>query len=419
MRTHLRLLTAVLAVGILGAVPGGPAGLRYKAVGFAQGATPSPPVGQQPASPAPGGEPPAAQPPTGQQPAPNAPDAQQPPRIRSGINYVSVDVIVTDKDGKPVLDMSQDDFTVAEDGKPQKIDAFTVIKVDGNAAVEEGPPRAIKDDVDEEREAAKPEVRLFVLFFDDYHVARGNDMSVRKPLIDFMQNQLAPADMIAIMYPLTPVTDLRFSRDRASAITAIDHFEGRKFDYRPRNSFEAQYAEYPASTVERIRNQITMSALEGAAVKMGGLREGRKSIIWVSEGFTAMLPAQLSDPVASMPGLNNPNRGNASAPQATDFQQLIARSDLISDMQHSWATINRQNTSIYAVDPRGLAVFQYDINVGVGINQDAQGLRASLDTLHEMAENTDGRAILNRNDLAVGMKQIMRDSSGYYLLGYN
>ena len=46
-------------------------------------------------------------------------------------------------------------------------------------------------------------------------------------------------------------------------------------------------------------------------------------------------------------------------------------------------------------------------------------MRASLDTLHELAENTDGRAIVDRNDLDVGMKQIMRDSSGYYLLGYN
>ena len=36
-----------------------------------------------------------------------------------------------------------------------------------------------------------------------------------------------------------------------------------------------------------------------------------------------------------------------------------------------------------------------------------------------LAENTDGRAIVNRNDLGVGMKQIIRDSSGYYLLGYN
>ena len=60
-------------------------------------------------------------------------------------------------------------------------------------------------------------MRLFVLLLDDYHVRRGNDMAVRKPLIEFIQNQLDPADMVAIMYPLTPVADIHFSRDRNSA----------------------------------------------------------------------------------------------------------------------------------------------------------------------------------------------------------
>jgi hypothetical protein len=139
----------------------------------------------------------------------------------------------------------------------------------------------------------------------------------------------------------------------------------------------------------------------------------------VSEGFTAMLPTQLQDPVASQPGLGNPYKGDAGAPQASATQNLIAKSDLLSDMQQVFSTLNRQNTSIYAVDPRGLAPFEYDVNEGVGLQQDAVGLRASLDTLHELASNTDGRAIVNRNDLATGMQQIMRDSSGYYLLGYN
>jgi VWFA-related protein len=372
---------------------------------------------QQPASP-PATQPTPASAPTSQPPPGDA--QQPPPRIRTGINYVRVDVFVTDKDGQPVLDLAQDDFTLTEDGKPQKIDAFSIVKVDSAAAeVESGPPRAIRNDFDEEREAQRPDVRLFVILLDDYHVRRGNDMAVRKPLIEFVQNQLAPADMVAIMYPLTPVTDLRFSRDRDATIRAISAFEGRKFDYRPRNMFEEQYAMYPATVVERVRNQVAMDALKGAAVKMGGLREGRKSIIYVSEGLTTMLPAQLQDPNASQPGVNNPYRGRTNVPQPTDMQTLMATADLNSDMQRVFSEANRQNTSIYAVDPRGLAVFEYGINEAVGLQQDATGLRMSLDTLHALANNTDGRAIVNRNDLAAGMKQIIRDSSGYYLLGYN
>ena len=86
----------------------------------------------------------------------------------------------------------------------------------------------------------------------------------------------------------------------------------------PRNEFEEHYAYYPAATVERIRNQVTMGALKGAAVKLGGLREGRKSIIFVSEGFTDTLPAQLNDPVAAMPGVGNPTARNPARGSATD-----------------------------------------------------------------------------------------------------
>src|SRR6185295_18979219 len=218
------------------------------------------------------------------------------------------------------------------------------------------------DDLDEEREAARPDVRLFVILLDDYHVQRGNDLAIRKPLTEFLQNQLAPADMVAIMYPLTPITDLRFSRDREAAISAIEKFEGRKFNYTPRNMFEEKYAMYPAQTVERVRNQVTMDALKGAAIKMGGLREGRKSIILVSEGFTGILPAQMQDPIASMPGLSNPCRGNSGcAGQPTARDQMISDQDMIFDMQQVFNAAARMNTSIYPVDPRGLAVFEYGV----------------------------------------------------------
>lgn len=361
----------------------------------------------------------SSQPPSQQNPPQNPQqDPQQPPVIRTGINFVRVDVIVTDNKGEAVLDLKPEDFVVEEDGKAQKIESFTLIKVDPVAQAEVRQPE-IRSVLDEEREAARPDVRLFVILLDDYHVRRGNDMAVREPLMRFIQNQLAPADMVALMYPLTPVSDIRFSRNRDTLMGAIKQFEGRKFNYEPRNMFEEQYAYYPAATVERIRNQVSMSALEAACMQMGALREGRKSIIYVSEGFTTVLPTQLNDPVAALPGLRNPNRGNVNAPQADDRTRMMAQSDVNYDMRRVFDTCNRQNTSIYPVDPRGLAVFEYGINEGVSITADADDLRSTLDTLHVLANNTDGRAIVNRNDLDVGMRQILRDSSSYYLIGYN
>jgi VWFA-related protein len=362
-------------------------------------------------------QPPATTPP----PAPPAQQGQgQRPVIRSGINFVSVDVIVTDKKtGNIVLDMKQDEFEVREDKKPQKVDTFDLVNIEEITAQTPYKPKEILSESDMELEARKPNVRLFIMLLDDYHVRRGNDLSVRQPLTDFVNNQLGDQDMVAIMYPLTPASALTFTRSRSSLSEAINHFEGRKGNYEPRNEFEEKYAYYPTAQVESIRNDVTMGALRAAASQLGAMREGRKSIIFVSEGFTANLPLQLSDANAQLPGVGNTARpGQEVTDQRAQSQQFFNQADLLGRLRDVYDTANRNNTSIYAVDPRGLAAFEYDVNQGVGLTTDRVNLNQTTDSLRVLADNTDGRAIVNRNDLATGMKQIIRDASGYYLLGY-
>src|SRR5688500_701560 len=91
------------------------------------------------------------------QTAPQGDGAQQPPPVfRTGINFVRVDVIVSDsKTGQPVADLKQSDFQVTEDNKPQTIESFRLIKLDGGRVPGPfGPPQAIRSDADEEMEAA-------------------------------------------------------------------------------------------------------------------------------------------------------------------------------------------------------------------------------------------------------------------------
>lgn len=365
--------------------------------------------------------PPPQQPPPEASPQPPEPDVEdEQPVFRAEINFVRVDVIVTDRQGQPVTDLTPEDFEVHEDNQPQTIETFRLIELDGQGVVPS--QRAIITRADEEQAAQEEDARIFVFFLDDYHVRLGSSMSVRRHLVEFVQTQLGPNDLLAVMYPLSPLDTVVLTRDHQSIVRMLDRFEGRKFDYTPRNELEMRYQFYPAETVERIRRQVSLSAIEGLTVKLGSLREGRKAIILVSEGYAAMLPPQLRDPNAGMPGVGNPARRDPLAGQGDPREEraeFLSGADLRQELREVFGSANRYNTSIYAVDPRGLSAGEFDIAQNVGMQASQAALGQTMDTLRMLADETDGRAIVNMNDIGRGMAQIVRDSSAYYLLGYN
>jgi VWFA-related protein len=403
---------------------------------------------QAPASPAPqGAQTPNAAPPQDPNPAPSdaaqgapsdsrAAQAEQvpTPTFRTDINFVRVDVIVSDNKGTPIADLRQEDFEVTEDGKPQAIQTFKLINIaDTTTETTTQPPRQIRNVIEEQAEAARDDVRLFAVFLDDYHVRLENSMRAREPIARFIESQLQPADMAGIMYPLWPIGEVMLGRDRKSVAGAIRAFVGRKYDYTARNIFEERYVHY-VSTIEaeRIRNQVTLSAIKGLVYRLGGLREGRKAIILISEGFTNSLPPQVNDRIATCNGApcygqprSRPDPiGQNSSPQQMrqDSADFFLQTELWSDLRSVTELANRYNTTIYAVDPRGLAPFEFDLSTqgaaNVSLTKDRAMLENTLDTLRNLADETDGRAIVNSNDLASGLRQIVRDYSAYYLLGY-
>src|SRR5688572_18768951 len=309
-----------------------------------------------------------------QQPAPpSAPPADQTPVFRTDINFVRVDVIVNDRQGNPVNDLKQEDFEVTEDGKPQSVQTFKLINVSEDTGLGSDPPREVRNVIEEQMEAARDDVRLFAIFLDDYHVRLENSMRAREILARFVESQFNPKDLVSIMYPLWSINDVMLSRNRRAVATAMREFTGRKYDYRPRNEFEERYVHY-VSTIEaeRIRNQVTLTALKGLIIKLGGYKEGRKAIVLISEGFTNSLPVQMNDQVATCNGAvcgNQPRPRpdpvggqNSALQQRMDTQDFFLQTDLLSDIRMVFELANRYNTAIYTVDPRGLAPFEFDLS---------------------------------------------------------
>ena len=184
--------------------------------------------------------------------------------------------------------------------------------------------------------------------------------------MDFIKNQLAPADMVALMYPLTPVTDLRFSRNHEALARAIEKFEGRKFNYEPRTS-----SRNSTRTIPRRRSSASATTSRWA-------RSRAQRSSWVAcekgevdhlreRGFTATLPPQLNDPVAAMPGLGNTARRNPNIQNSdtTEFQFGLAAERHAGGVPLPIGRTPRSTPSTPAVSPS----FEYGINEGVGLTE--------------------------------------------------
>lgn len=354
--------------------------------------------------------------PRGQQPPPQT---QKPPVFGARIDTVSVDVVVTDKKGQPVTDLTPADFEITENRKPQTIDSFKLIQIDDSIDVDPARNREIRSLADQERELMRDDVRVIVIYLDDYHTRLGNSMAIRERLAKFVRG-LDPRDLVALMTPLMTTAAVTFSRNHDATARQIMAFQGRKYDYTPKHPAEEVYQKLTAEQIENLRNQIVTTGLEGLCVYLGSVRDGRKSVLYVSEGLLSRIP-----PGTRTTGLFG---GTATPPRSLQEQMTTTaaglganesgRVNLLDMMKEIFLAASRSNTSFYPMDPRGLAASEFSIADNVGMAEDRAALNESMDVLHILATNTDGRAIVNSNDPQPALEQMLRDSSAYYLLGY-
>ena len=343
-----------------------------------------------------------------------APPPQQQPTFRSRVDAVTVDVIVTDRQGNPVTDLTAADFEIREGGKVQSVDTFKFIKIDDGYDDPKATRNILSFD-DQRRETSREDNRLFVIFLDDYHTRLGNSMRVREQLAQFART-LTPHDLVAVSTPLTPMELLTFTRNHDELASMMMAFEGRKYDYTPKNAMEERYTSSPPETQERMRNDLTISALEGLCLYLGALRDGRKTILYVGEGLSSSLPAGVATKGTLFPRpITPPANENV---QMQDSQAFFNSTHLLADMRRIFQAAGRANVSIYTIDPRGLATSEFQIDDNVASSNDRRILNESMDLLRVMAGETDGRAIVNRNDPMPELKRMVRDNSAYYLLGY-
>jgi VWFA-related protein len=385
--------------------------------------------------------PPPAAPPT--PPAPPAQDAQ--PSFRTGATFVRVDAFVT-KNGVPVEDLKAEDFVVKEDGVPQKVQSFEYVHIP-NAAMQTG-ERRDPNTVEQMREqVADPRRRVFVIFLDTYHVTQGSAMRTRQSLLKFLQRIVGPDDLVAGMTPEMEPSALAFGSRTESLEAVLNSVWARRSSVIETPEEQAMQPCFPPdqngnptwpAARERRRAKLSMDAMEGLVRHLGGLREERKAIITITEGWAlgrvnmnAMAdPSNPNRPPTGPTigvgpggtlGTSNRSSGGVNNGECDGIRMEIAGMDTVQQFRDLPDEANRANATFYTVDPRGLAAFDADLGPDrpPSIFQDAANLRSKLDMLRELAERTDGLAAVNSNDMDKQLKRIADDVSSYYLLGYD
>ena len=334
-------------------------------------------------------------------------------KISVTTNLVVINVDVRDRDGKAVENLKASDFTVLEDGKPQKISIFEYKRLELEP-LPPAPPPAPQPAA--EKPAPKREItpsspgqvryrdrRLLVLFFDMSSMPQADQLRAQEAALRFIDTQMAPSDLVAIMAfsnRLHVLEDFTADRDRLRATIksfqigeaselAVEGVEGEDENAEDTGAaFTADETEFNIFNTDR-----KLSALESAARMLASLPE-KKALVYLSSG--------------------------------------VGRTGTENESQLR-ATINaavRANVSLYPIDARGLVATAPAGDASRGSSRGSgifsgstqrsmrQKFTDQQETLYTLAGDTGGRALLDYNDLTLGIRQAQRDVASYYILGY-
>ena len=365
----------------------------------------------------------------------SAPQQPSPPRsvFKSHLNVVSVDVIVRDKSGAVVRDLTTADFEVREDGKAQEISNFNFEEVDDKtkpavqsadllagveAKLAEESKRAMSTAVAQPAAAAGPETptpmtsdmlagrRLITLVFDTSSMQPEDVQRAVDSAKKYVDQQMSPADMVAVATvgsTLNVLTDFTADREKVStALGTLAFTDGTAADA-PAASTAATDEAAAAATddtapdtaeLDLFNNDVRLRALKTLAEALASI-EQKKSILYFSAGMQRS-------------GQDN---------------QVELRAAINAAV--------RANVAIYAVDTRGLQAVVpggdarqasgrgQSLFSGRGVQQQYSQLASSQDTLISLAADTGGRAFTDTNDFGEAFTRVQRDMSAYYLLGYS
>ena len=375
------------------------------------------------------------------------------PAVRVTSRLVLVDAVVADKSGQRVKGLTKDDFTVLENGKPQKVSVFSLELADTpSQRVSALPPNVFTN----RPEYDMPNGPLTILLLDGLNTAVADQGYARSQMLTYLGTQIQPGQPIAV-YTLAGSLRLLqdFTGDVALLKAAVEHFNpqtsvemqmeniatlmpdvhitgdpgirggGRADSLRLVFARMTEFMNEQAKLAIEDRVYRTAAALRLIARRMGGY-PGRKNLIWVSAGFPIDITSQVVQMTTDSDALAQANTD--AAPQLRVEQSY---EDLLRQLA---ADLTDAQVSVYSVDARGLigstvadasrkgtnevGMLQTGAEYGAEVARSSAAVQSSQDTLITLAAETGGLTFKGRNDVAGAVASSVADGSAYYMLGY-
>lgn len=352
---------------------------------------------------------------------------QQPEPIRISVQLVEVNVIAVDRAGKPVGDLTEDDFEILDDGKPQEIRYFaSEIKTLPSA-----PPVPLPEHFFSNKTVGKVATApgFSVVLFDLLNTELADQAGAKQQLISLL-HKIQPGERIGVYVLGRQVSVLHdFTDDPGQLATVLARFEGRESHALLAATGDAQQRPDDLSAAggrfaeaERLLNgaknvqsdyfnvdraTITLNAFRAIANHLAR-QPGRKSLVWISGSFPFTLGVSQKDLDELAKDSANRERGS--------FQGLF---------NSAIRAVSQANLAIYPVDARGLIPSSvYDATGSNGYSLAREQNRPTysppnLDSMQNLANKSGGRAFFNTNDLQQSISSALADNRVTYTLGFS
>lgn len=356
--------------------------------------------------------------------------------LRAVTRLVVVDVVASNDKGEPVSDLKEEDFKITEDGKEQKVRAFSFQRPSsaGSALYQE--PVNLPPNVFSNTPKFRPETALSVLLLDSLNTNLPNQAYARDQMIKYLAK--IPDGLPIAVYTLG--RNLRMIQDFTTDSSQLRKVAkelktetsplqdnpagGTPVELAPPGLFDSglipaemqqamqQFENERTSFQTDLRVRYTLDALNSLARALSGYA-GRKNLIWISEAF----PLNINPDLTLTTGSFNSMRNYAG--------DIAEAAENLTDAQ----------IAVYPIDARGLVNYSVFSAASTGRDQfgrtlsrpgrmqqtmsnEAADLQNAHGAMQDLAERTGGKAYYNRNDLDAAIRKSIDDGSTYYTLGY-